>query len=175
MKSTADICRAVQTALAAVQHDGRPAFEHVALFDLLNFGDALRELVLAEERFAVVVYLTSTFEREASSPLLAGARRVVHLKVYLSDRNLADPQAAVFGDDAGTAGVLALADAALPALAARLFTGADAVELLPVSAELVELAGDNVENPHPGRKTFELTLQARGGLYQIPAARHPIR
>ena len=165
MRSIADGLSAMAGA------DGAALLTRVELFDAAEFTRALGELVANDLRMALVVFLGAEWAREADGPKKITVRRTLNLQVIVSDRAFAEPRAAVFGSDE-CLGVLALAETVLPLLTTRLFSDADAVELVPTGVTLLDLSADDTQ---PGRRAAAITLQARGGVLQAETARHPIR
>jgi len=167
LTATKTILAAVKTALQAVEVGGSAAFGMVELFDLADWGDALRRLATAESRVALVVYAGEQYENTREVSLLT-THRVTQVEILMTDFQLADPTVALIGDDIQP-GALGLVDAVLPALTGILIDTAgnlDAVHLVPTGFDRMILTQEDQDNA-PGRHVIGLTFEARGAYMQI--------
>ncbi len=179
MRTTTDIVTALIAALQALTWtptggSPEPAFGRVARFDSTDLEAAFAELLLSEQRVALVIYLGDRYEPDIRGTV--AVRRVVDLAVLVSDRRIGKRQEAVYGT-ATNPGVLGLKDLVYPAVTGRLIPNPDGVDLEPTSAELIELQDRQTKTRNqPGRAVAVIEIVARGGGSVIaPRQLGPVR
>lgn len=170
MRTTADIANAIVARLEAMlymQANGMGStamFQEVVRFSSTNLDEAFRRLLLAKARVALVVVTGREWAIEQEGPVHS-LRRSTLVSVLVSDRVVGNSQQAWAGSDSSP-GAWGLADRVSPLLAGRLLPAPDAVDLLPLNEQDIEVTQDN--QPHPGRAAVVLEFVARGGWIHAP-------
>jgi len=170
-KTTVEIVTALTAGLTAVQWSGEAAFQSVRRFDSDDLERAFRELLLYQQRIALVIPLGETFESEARGAQLL-IRRVRPFGLLLSDRVLGKREESVFGG-ATTPGAYGLLEAALPAVVGQIIDNPNGVRSDPTSAQPLTLV--DAEHQLPARAAVLLELECRGGWYEAPLNLGPVR
>lgn len=161
MRATADIITALVAAMNTAQWtpeggDPEPAFAVVKPFDSTDLPAAFAELLVTEQRVALIVYTGDDFEDANSGPGQVEVRRAAQISILVSDRVLGKRQEAIFGS-ATHPGALRLKDIALAAVAGPLCAQPEAVDCRPVHAEPLIL--EDLKKKQPGRVAYLVDLE----------------
>jgi hypothetical protein len=164
LRTSRGILTAVQSILEGLEVGGAPAFAAVRLFDIQDLSDAMRQLVVSEDRMAILIYAGDSFapQLDVGSLLL---QRTMEVTLIITDRRLDDRVVALVGDDE-TPGVLGLLDAVLPAITGVVVdetsAGAeDQVRCVPTRADSMLVALED-KSKYPGRQAISIDLQLQG-------------
>lgn len=168
-RSTAAVLDAIQAALTALQLANTPAFQKVVQFEIDDFEQALRDLVITEDRVAMVVWTGEAYELERGISILT-VKRMPTFEVIFADFALSSPLAAKHGDESQP-GVLGLLDVVLPALTGVILDEStadaeDAVYLVPAGLERLIITREDQEKL-PGRQVLVLSLTGSGQSLQV--------
>jgi hypothetical protein len=161
-KSTAAIVAALVSALEAVQWGGAAAFGAVRRFDSDDLERAFRELLLFQQRIALVIPMPESFESSITGSRL-DTQRIRPFGVVLSDRVLGNRDESVWGG-ADTPGSYGLLEAALPAVVGQIISNPQGVISTPTNVQPITLA--DAERKLPSRAAVLLELQCQGGWYK---------
>ncbi|HXG46044.1 MAG TPA: hypothetical protein VNO52_00335 [Methylomirabilota bacterium] len=173
-QSTVAALTALKTRIAAVQWEGRDAFDKVELFDMTDLPRALRELLTFGNRVCLVILDFESWETETFGQELR-AHQTRALELLIADRHWGNRQLALIGGD-DTPGALALKDLVLPAVFGLLVAGtntASGLYCVPGDGELIELQ-DKARDELAGRIVWRQGLRITGGLLRAQLGKRPI-
>lgn len=178
LRSTREILDAIVAALTALNlEQGQPAFDRVEHFDLTDYEDAMRRLAMNQERTALVIWTGDEFENVRQTVMLT-TRRITSIDVFVSERNLVKPVAALTGDPENyLPGVLGLRDLVIPALTGAILesnadNGNELIYLLPTGVERGIISADD-KKKFPARQILILSFQAVGEWLQVGVESNP--
>lgn len=164
-----EVLDVLRVALSAIQIWGKPAFEQVKIYDLLDLKKALEELLVTKNRVCLLIPGGEEWDRN-----IHGAQLICHqtrqVTLLMADRNYTDRLKAMLGD-LQTPGVFTLSAHVLPAVCGRLADRSFVVE--PDNGELFALEGDDRAN-NPGRICWRQELAIKGGTMQFNLGQPPI-
>jgi hypothetical protein len=174
VRSTTDILAAIESRLTALQWTpsdapAQPAFGAVHRYDTTRLEEAFEELTISKVRVAVAVYTGATWEREWQGSAVK-AVRVTSITVLVSDRALGKRAQALEGG-AGNPGVHLLRELVSANLVGRLIDAPEAIDVLPVSEDLLEIRKESL----PGRVVGAVELECRGGWLTARVGPGPAR
>ncbi len=161
MRTTTEIIDALVAKLQALQWTpgsgpAEPAFQAVKRFDSTDLAAAFAELLVSQQRVALVVHTGDRFDDAGTGAGQVAVRRVTEVSLVLSDRVLGKRQAAIWGT-ATNPGCLPLKDLALTAVGGPLIAAPGAVDCVPVHAE--RLTVEDLKSKQPGREACLLDLE----------------
>lgn len=136
-----------------------PAFEAVALFDLTDLLEALKELVAAKDRVCLVIFAGTDFDNRISGQALH-TKAVRRVTLVVADRNFGDRLKAFIGDDQSP-GAYLLADRIVEQLRGPL-DGVPGAYIQPMDAEPMSIDG-KVRDELVGRGAMLVQLEVVGG------------
>ncbi|KAB2673892.1 MAG: hypothetical protein DVB31_02935 [Verrucomicrobia bacterium] len=161
---TRAVLQALKAAVAAIQWtptdgDAEAAFAKVEIYDLRDVYTALKELIAAQSRVALLVFDSASFEtfHEGRDER---ARQVRKVYVVVADRNWGDRRKAWLGD-ATNPGAYELADLVVEQLRGPL-ADVDQVYLRPTGIEPMMITGQERQN-QVGRATVLVPIDVVGG------------
>lgn len=141
----------------------QPAFQRVELFGSSDLVEAFKELLLSQERIALVVYMGSDYETKKSSAEQTTTSRKLSVMVIVSDRVMGSAQKARFGSDVEpkNPGCLTLKDLIVEPLTGRILGNPDGVESSPINDDLIEV--EDLKSKQPGRVGCVIEFEIKGG------------
>ena len=162
-----DILTEIETRLGSLQVELRngksaQAFGCVKRFDATDLAEAFSQLIVSQQRVALIVYTGERFENAGTDAGQVCVRRIVELTILTSDRVLGKRMAAVFGSDT-TPGALRLQSACRDALAGEFLPAVsdthEAIDCVPILAETISI--QDIEEKQPGRVAARLDIECR--------------
>ena len=170
-RSTTEVLTALKTALEVARwtpEGGSPtvAFQKVKLFDLAQLDDAFSELLMSEQRVCLLVPDAERFESALQGSTRLLIKRTLPVALLISDRVVADRQAALHGmvgtgSMPAVAGAFPLQEIALAAVTGQLLPTPRGVVCKPVTATVLDV--QDTKKKMPGRACVELDVECTGG------------
>lgn len=168
LRTVPEILAALKAALDAATWtpaggDPEAAFQSVKLFGMNSLPDAMRELLVSQQRVCFVIPDSERFAPETDGGKMV-LSRTLPVALLISDRVLGNRQTALFGGAVGateTPGAYGLQKAALEAVAGQLIDEAPRVVCTPTQSAVVDI--EDVQKKLPGRAALEVDLDCTGG------------
>jgi hypothetical protein len=163
--STVSLVTAAAQLLAnldSLQWQNEKAFGRVELFTAADLAEALRQLLIASGRAAVLVWSGDDFTDDVSGTELRGKCEVEFTLLFVSTV-LGNPQTALLGDERSP-GLFALRDLVLPAVTGGLLAGTTPTYLRKTAGSPFILREEGKGGAvSRSRVAYSLTLQMAGG------------
>lgn len=156
MATTKQVTDAIATVLKEIQWEGRPAFQRVETTDLDDLIQAMQELMVFQDRFALIIPGSREFQTSLKGTE-QHVQRQMNLDVVITDRNAGDRIKSVKGSTTNP-GTSALADLVVSALVGKLLNGAF---ITPTDGDHFSIGLE--EHPTVNRAAFRQGFRVIGG------------
>jgi hypothetical protein len=167
---TMDLCAALKTALAAINHPtlaGQKLFEVVEYHEDTNLGEALQQLIITKKRVCIIVPQGDRYQTERPGRTIVSTR-TTSLDLVIADQAYTrGANDAAFGG-ANNLGVLRMKEIVLEALAASpQLGGLPWCALYPTEGAMLEISASD-EKSAPGRQAWVQNYETPSGQIQMP-------
>lgn len=172
-KSVPVILAALKDQLANVKlaDNVTAAFERLEIFDEENLVEAMKLLLVGDQRCCFIIPLTARWDNVANENPRT-VRRILPVVLLISDVVIGDRNQALFGKGADLAGAYGLSALALPAVTGQLFENPAGVIVLPTN-ESVMIVREEGGGSSSGRAAVALELECQGGWLRAQLSRVP--
>jgi len=173
LRPTKELLDALVTALTdllwTTDNGAVKAFDRVELFDLMDLEEAFQQLIMNQNRVALIIYDRERFDEERTGAQMI-IRRTHELSIVFTDRVIGNRQQALLGGP-DNPGLLVLKDLVLPAVTGAILTNPKGQAGSPISGEPMLITKDK---KMPGRLAYLLEVEAQGGWLKADLGRSPI-
>lgn len=156
MATTKQVTDAIATVLKEIQWEGRQAFQRVETTDLDDLIQAMQELMVFQDRFALIIPGSREFQTTLKGTE-QHVQRQMNLDVVITDRNAGDRTKSFKGSNTNP-GTSALADLVINALIGKLLNGAF---ITPTDGDQFSIGIE--ENPTVNRAAYRQGFRVIGG------------
>lgn len=165
--ATLDLLTALKAFIAGITVEiaGEPAplFERVELFDALETGTALRELLITKQRVCFIVPSGDDYENQRTGDVVTSTL-IQEFDLIFADRVWTKGTAGVFGGPTNI-GTIPMKDLVRERLIGQAL-GFDGVALIPISGSFATIADDKAKDV-PGRESYLMTWQTWAGEARV--------